>query len=238
MKLIHSFTAVVCGPTGCGKTEWCMRLIKNVDEMIYPRIKNVVFSYTEWQPSYARMDNVKFVDGLLPLSHCKENTLYIIDDQMAEAGKDITALFTKGSHHKNISVIFITQNFFHHNKEIRTITLNAHYIVLFKSPRDQSAINTLASQMYPGNSKFLKQVFADATREPHSYLLIDLKQSTPDHLRLRTKVFPGEDHFVYVDKSHVVDESHSFTSASRWVKHVCADQTSCTHVESARYITP
>ena len=227
--------SMLSGATGCGKTEWCMRLINN-DEMICPRIENVIFSYTEWQPSYAGMDNVKFVDGLLPLSQGKENMLYIIDDQTAEAGKYITALFTKGSHHKNISVIFITQNLFHHNREIRTITLNAHYIISFKSPRDQSAINTLASQMYPGT--FLKQVFVDATREPHSYLLIDLKQSTPNHFRLHTKVFLGEERFVYVNNSNVVDETHSFEAMGRWVKHVCADQTSCTHVESTRYITP
>ena len=45
--------------------------------------------------------------------------------------------------------------------------------------------------MYPGHTAFVRESFEDATREPHGYLLIDLKQTTPDHLRLRTDVIPG-----------------------------------------------
>ena len=183
-----------------------MQLINHASEIISPPITNIIYSYGEWQPSYDTMKNVKFVEGIVTLPHCEENTLFIIDDQMADAGKTVADLFVKGSHHKNISVVFIVQNLFHHNREMRTITLNAHYIVLFKSPRDKSAVNALASQMYPGKASFFKQVFADATKEPHSYLLIDLKQSTPDYLRLRANMFPGESHFVYVDKKECVSD--------------------------------
>ena len=44
--------------------------------------------------------------------------LIIIDDQTIETGKDnrIVNLFTKGSHHRNLSVIYIVQNLFHQGK--------------------------------------------------------------------------------------------------------------------------
>jgi hypothetical protein len=41
-------------------------------------------------------------------------------------------------HHRNISVMYIVQNLFHRGKHHRTIGLNAHYMVVFKNPRDVS----------------------------------------------------------------------------------------------------
>ena len=177
--------------------------------MISPSVEHVIYSYSEWQPLYDKMRDVIFVEGFVPLSRCKQNTLLIIDDQMEQLSPLVADIFTKGSHHKKISVCVITQNLFHHNKQMRTITLNAHYLILFKSPRDKSAISTLASQMYPGKAQFLKMIFTDATKDPHSYLLIDLKQQTPDYLRLRTNIFPGEVNFVYMDKNEYVGEMTS-----------------------------
>jgi len=47
-------------------------------------------------------------------------------------------MFTKISHHRNVSVVYLTQNVFDKNKYARTISLNAHYLVLIKNPRDAS----------------------------------------------------------------------------------------------------
>ena len=44
----------------------------------------------------------------------------------------------KGSHHRNISVILITQNLFHQANYCRTISLNAKYIVLLKNARNKN----------------------------------------------------------------------------------------------------
>ena len=49
-------------------------------------------------------------------------------------------LFTKGSHHSNLSVLHLVQNVFDKNKHTRTISLNAHYLVIFKNPRDASQV--------------------------------------------------------------------------------------------------
>jgi hypothetical protein len=75
----------------------------------------------------------------------------ILDDYMAQSGKNnrISDLFTKGSHPRNLSVIYIVQNIFHQGKEMRNISLNAHYIVLFKSPRDKQQVSMLARQINP-----------------------------------------------------------------------------------------
>ena len=48
--------------------------------------------------------------------------------------------------------------------------------------------------------KYFREAFADATSRPHGYLLIDLKPTTPDALRLCTDVFLPEMTIVYVYK--------------------------------------
>jgi hypothetical protein len=42
--------------------------------------------------------------------------LVVIDDMMNEADDRVTAFFSKGSHHRNLSVIYIVQNLFGKNK--------------------------------------------------------------------------------------------------------------------------
>ncbi len=109
-------------------------------------------------------------------------------------------LFTKGSHHHNLSVILILQNLFYRGKEMRTISLNAHYMVLFKNPRDASQITHLARQMYPNKPKFMVEAYRDATSSPYSHLFVDLKPDTEEHMRLRSNIFQGEYPTVYVPK--------------------------------------
>ena len=80
------------------------------------------------------------------------------------------------------------------------MSLNCHYLVLFKSPRDSSQINHLAKQMFPGHVKYMQESFQDATSRPYGYLLCDLKTERPTDFRLRTNIFPGETQFAYVRK--------------------------------------
>jgi hypothetical protein len=75
---------------------------------------------------------------------------------------------------------------------MRNISLNAHYIVLFKSPRDKQQISMLARQINPGKVQEFMRSYEDATSRPHRYLMLDLKPTTDDQKRLKTNVLPGE----------------------------------------------
>jgi len=59
----------------------------------------------------------------------------VLDDLMEEGGQDksVLDLFTKGSHHRNITVLYLTQDLFPPGKFSKTINRNAHYIVAFKT---------------------------------------------------------------------------------------------------------
>jgi hypothetical protein len=58
---------------------------------------------------------------------------------------------------------------------------------MFKNPIDQQVMN-LARQLYPEKPNHLLHHFQDATVKPYGYLVIDLKPTTPDSLRLRKNV--------------------------------------------------
>ena len=126
--------------------------------------------------------------------------LLILDDQMSKVGdtKELADLFTKGSHHRNLTIIYIVQNLFDKGKSMRTGSLNAQYLILFKSPRDKTIIQHLGNQMFPKNTKFLVEAFDDATQVPYRYFLIDLRQETPENMRIRSNIFPNEQEAVYV----------------------------------------
>ena len=202
LALKHPFTAIVVGPTSCGKTRFVFRVIDNATKMVTPSPSKIVYCYGEYQELFNRYPEVIFHQGLPSIDQFdgSETTLLIVDDLMMETNETVANLFTRGSHHRNVSIMFLAQNLFPKNKFARTISLNAHYMILFKNPRDASQFANLARQMYPKSSKFAVEAYKDATREPYSYLLLDLTPEQDEDLRLRTNIFPVEKHYVYVSK--------------------------------------
>ena len=205
LPLTHTFSCIVAGPSRAGKTSFVVKLINNVKTMITPPPKNIIYCYSEWQPLYESLQGVKFINGLIDVNeiNSSEPNLIILDDQMHSINEQTEMIFTKYSHHRNCSIIFITQNIFQRaSSHMRTMSLNASYLMLFRNVRDVQQIATLARQMYPkGQSKFLVEAFEDATSENYGYLFIDLRQETSDVARIRTGIFPDEKTYIYVDKA-------------------------------------
>ena len=118
-----------------------------------------------------------------------KHNLIIFDDLMTEAKCDqrIADLFTKGSHHRNISIVYLTQNVFPQGKACRDIALNTQYLVLFNNPIDRQQVATLARRIYPSTSTMFMKQFEEDTSRPYGYLVIDLKSSTSEQDRLQTE---------------------------------------------------
>jgi len=199
----HPFTCIVAGPTSCGKTNFVLRLIDNMNIMIEPTPDKTIYYFNEYQSIFDDYVQVDFRQGIPKADEIEKlnNALVVLDDMMTEVDQKVSNMFTRGSHHRNVSVIFMVQNFFNKNKHMRTISLNAQYIVLFKNPRDNSQFAYLSKQLYPHNSRYAQDAYIDATKEPYGYLLLDLRSEQDEDLRLRTRIFPDDDRqIVYVPK--------------------------------------
>ena len=202
----HPFTCIVSGPTGSGKSTFCIRLLKNLNTLCTEKkfAGGIVWCYSERnavpsrQLGRLRGKKIVYHEGVPDDKFFKAKThgkpsLIILDDLLQTAYSEaVSVLFTRGSHHRNISVILITQNLFHQARHARDISLNAKYIILLKNVRDKAQFTHLARQVLPEDSQGLFAAYLDATRRPHGYLLLDLAQDTDDRVRFRTNIFPSE----------------------------------------------
>lgn len=205
----HPMRTVISGPSCSGKTVFVQRLLEHRMKMIYPPPDEVMWFYgTENAIIKIRQDHpeISFHKGLPSfnaLMNLKDGVkrLIICDDLMSANKKDdsIMKLFTQGSHHKDMSVIYIVQNLFDKSATMTTISRNASHMVLFKNQRDKQQIMTLGTQiMGRGESDFLMWAYKDAIKRPYGYLLLDLTQQADESTQFRALIFPEEDNTYYV----------------------------------------
>jgi len=199
----HPSTILIAGPTGSGKTAFVLKLIK--ENLFQTNFAQIVWFYNEWQSAYESLSKVVEFrqdcdDAFYETISALHQNLIVLDDQMSKLGDSqlLSKLFTEGSHHRNLSVIYIVQNLFDKGKSHRNVSLNAQYIVLFKNPRETSQIECLSRQVYGRLSRFLTDAYRDATKLPYGYLLLDLRPETEEQLQVRTRVFKRHTCQVYV----------------------------------------
>ena len=196
----HPCNIFFIGPRGCGKTEFVHKLIDYRKDLFSIVPERVVRCYKQWQQTYSLMQEkfnsqfelIKFVEGIpmdeneivndVTVSH-----LIVFDDMLGEKDEEkIKLWFTRKGHHRNASVIYITQNMFQQSKSSRTISLNSRYMILVRNERDKNQIKTLAQQI---QAPHLLLAYEDATSMDHGYLVIDFHSRTNKELRLRTDIF-------------------------------------------------
>ena len=152
-RLKHPLTAVVAGNTSSGKSSFCKKLIQYKDDLITPKITKIIYCFSEFKPSLPWESITTYSKGYSEDLISREKlgqhkTLLVIDDLADEVQSDqMTRLFTKLSHHRSISVIFLVQNLFYRGlRSMRTVSMNALYTVVFKSARDSQVKYAALSQ--------------------------------------------------------------------------------------------
>jgi len=204
-KLIHPATVIVSGPTGCGKTLLTARLL--VESKFEPMPERLIWVYSEMQPLYKQLEElveIEFIKGFSPdlyESLSPETTnLLVLDDQMSTIAdsKQLLDLFTKGSHHRNLTVIFLVQNMYFQGKSMRTATINTQYQIIFKSPRALTQIKRMGYEYFE-NKNFFPAAFKDATSKPFSYVLLDVHPQSEEDGHVRAPIFDDERNYVYIE---------------------------------------
>ena len=202
IRLKENFKLFVSGPSRCGKTFFISELLENIDTFSKDPPETVLYIYKVWQTKFDEMKSV--VDGFIEdnenvVHQLKELALgqrvFVIFDDLINSKSlvDIATLFTVDGRHMNMSMAFLTQRMFVNNEHFRQISQNCDYFCVFKNPRNSSEIRTLAQQLTPGSLDLI-EIYKEATKNPFSYLLINLTQECDPSIK-------------YL--SHIFDESHS-----------------------------
>ena len=187
-------SVIVAGPSGRGKSELVEQWLRYLN-VFQVKPKKIVYAYDRWQPPvrpYAKEGWHSVSSGLLDPNHLTKwfgptrGGVLVLDDLMEEGGqyKRVLDLFTKDSHHRNITVLYLTQDLFPPGKFSKTINRNAHYVVAFKNPRDQTCIRIILLQAFP----FFKRI----TSRPFGYLMLDVHPASDDRYRLWSHLTPRE----------------------------------------------
>ena len=121
---------IIAGPSGCGKTVFTAGLLLENPDLFKTPPNCVHYCYGSWQHGFEllKKHGIKFHEGvpdsnLLP-KWFPEGGILVLDDLMDEGGNDknVLDLFTKHSHHQNITVIYLCQDLFPAGKFAKTIS--------------------------------------------------------------------------------------------------------------------
>ena len=96
--------------------------------------------------------------------------------------------------------MYLVQNVYNKTRNQRTVSLNTHYIVVFRNERDASQFRALAYHIHPIDTKWLLDAFEDATKEPFGYLIHDNHPTSSRDMRVITNILPNKKLTVYIKR--------------------------------------
>ena len=185
---------LVVGPSGSGKTVFVTELLKDPPRYFHPVPQRLHYCYGARQPLLETLRDeygVQMHEGLPTANDLSqwfgnEGGILVFDDLMTEGGnnKEVLDLRTKHSYHQNITVLYLCQDMFPREKYAKTINHQAHYIVAFKSPRDQLGLKNLLLQAFPSRWKDVMDVFDRVIHRPFGYMMLDLHPASDDAMRV------------------------------------------------------
>lgn len=189
------FNLVLVGASQCGKTTWLKKMLDCSEQLFNKKPGPVYYFYNVYQPQFDSWEGVHFEQGICTMQWIRDNirpehnATIVMDDVAKQMSADTAEIFTVASHHFNVNIVLILHNLFDRSPPFREISINSKYLCIFKNPRDQSSIMNFAKQYDPGNVRRILNIFRDATKEPYSYLFIDMDQKTSEDYRLRSNIF-------------------------------------------------
>ena len=205
LRLKCPFTMLVSGPSSSGKTTFVSNLLEKKIAAFNKTGGEIYWFYKVKQEVFENSFNIpiQFETQMVTMNWIEENNVspnstIVIDDMALEATEDTAKLFSVGSHHYNINIIFLCQNLFTKNQYFRDISLNSTYIVLFKNIRDKLQITNFAKQFAPGKTRAFTDIFQKATRQPYSYLILDNHQRTSEDHRILSNYLQEDNKPIHI----------------------------------------
>ena len=191
VKFLANKNCIIFGATGAGKTEFILAVIRQ--KLVEPMPKNIFYMYNveqDFMKTWNEREStpIVFIKGLdFDQMDTSEPSLLVIDDLILSNNKTVAEMFILGSHHKKVSVFFLTQNLFPNCPVFRMMSANAHYFVLFNSQRHFRQVNTLARQIYVGKDLTrITNAYKRASKRHRGFIVLSFVPELPEELTVIT----------------------------------------------------
>lgn len=200
--LRNPFSMIVCGPSGSGKTTVVHTMLRRQAELYSLPPGENILCYNIYQDYYDEMKDVitHFHQGLPSREYIEDladrssNITIICDDLGEQVEKSHVEFFTVLSHHLGANIIFLNHSLYDSsNPNVRKMSNNAKYIVVFKSPRNAQQLSILFRQGDPAVWRAVEKIYQEACARPFGYLFIDYTQQCHDDNRYRSNVFEASE---------------------------------------------
>jgi len=186
------FRLLICGQTGCGKTNLLLNLLlnylyynklyvytKDLSESSYMFLQEFFDDvHRKVKEDYNMTESIaKFFSSKSDIADVDDldkeyQNLIIFDDFVTERDQDsIIELFTRGRK-KNASVIYLTQSYYSTPKDIR---LQCNYFMFFNIGSKREVIEIEKDHAIGVTKEEFLEMFKSATEDPYSFMMIDLK---------------------------------------------------------------
>lgn len=191
VKFLANHNTIIYGPTQVGKTQFVLQVIRK--KLVNPFPKQIFYMFgvhQDWMSSWNETEDqqIKFIHGLdFNQMDTTEPSLLVVDDLILSTGKEVASAFILGSHHKQISIFFLTQNLFPNCPIFRTMSANAHYYVIFHNQRNFRQVHTLARQIYAGQDlKRITAAYKRAGEQKRGFIVLSFAPELPEELTVVT----------------------------------------------------
>jgi hypothetical protein len=198
MKFAFPSSAILFSPSFGGKSTTVLKIIEQKEFFFPVKIDEVLYYYGIWDESkFSNAKNIKFIQGVpgeIPRDNLKR--IIVIDDQLSDKKAIARAveIFCREAHHRNAFCFLLLQDIFY-SRQLRTCSLNCKYFFLYGSNRCITSVNHLFQQLN-FDTKFLKDIYKDATEKRFSFLLVCVEKGFSEELRFTTDIFSKNQPFL------------------------------------------
>lgn len=191
IKFLANHNCIIFGMSGAGKTHFILEVIKK--KLVHPFPKKIYYMFNCEQPfmkTWNNTDNaeIRFIKGLdFEQMDTTEPSMLVIDDLLLSTNASVAELFILGSHHKQISLFYLTQSLFHNDNIYRTMSNNSHYMVLFTLLRNTRQLNILARQIF-GREDLARALnaYKRASQKERGFVVLSFSPLLPQELAVVT----------------------------------------------------
>ena len=201
LKFYSKSNILVIGASQSGKTTAVLKIIEQ--KLIEPMPEKIFYLYGAHQPFMDTWNKerskpaIVFKKGLNlnVVDEFNGSKLLIIDDLILDLNRDLAQHFIAGSHHKNVTTIFLSHSIYLNNELYRLISNNCQYILLFKNKRNFSQVARLGRQILGSQYERLTEAYKYIGA--FEFVLLSFHTLVPDELLVTTNFF-GECLSVFI----------------------------------------